>query len=149
MFGSSDPHMVNTLKDKVRELLQDKKFKSDIDIHWTTSETNQQDLPLRNFKANNHQFYSEESSMTIKCHVKTFIMRHLILIVAVSAIGTALTFKIRSWQAYRRVRSVSSNLFKSLKTDLQAKGRGLAGISENEMLQKYMSLPVTKGVKQD
>ena len=87
--------------------------------------------------------------MTLKCHVKQFIVRHLILILVVSAISTALTFKIRSWQADRRVRSVSSNLFKSLKTDLQAKGRGLAGISENDMLQKYMSLPVTKGVKQD
>ena len=40
MYGSS-LDMVNTLKDKVRELLQDKKFQAEIDIHWTTSGTNQ------------------------------------------------------------------------------------------------------------
>ncbi len=142
MYSGDETYYIRTLKDKVYELLSDQKYVATLDIHWNTSQSNQRDQPIHNWSQNKDlAFFSEQLSMSIKCHIRTFMMKNWILILVGSGMLCSLVFKIRSFLADRQVKSVSNDLYKTLKTDLQAMGRGVAGIQENEMLQKYLTLP--------
>ena len=57
-----------------------------------------------------------------------------------------ISLKIRSFIFSRLVKSVSSDLFEALKYDLDS--CGVAGVSENDMLKKYIAMP-DRGVQRD
>ena len=57
--------------------------------------------------------------------------------------------KVRNWRNERRLNSASKSLYAALKTDLVQQGRTAAGISESQMMQRFMALDECKYVSRD
>ena len=57
--------------------------------------------------------------------------------------------KAHSWRSNRRVRQASQSLYQQLKQDLQRQGRGVGGIGEADMLERFRGLSGHDSVGRD
>ena len=94
-------------------------------------------------------FFSAKSSMSLYCRGRKLIAENLLLIVASTSLMTVFGLKLRTWQSNRRVRLASHSLYQQLKQDLQRQGRGVVGISETDMLDRFRSLSGHNSVARD
>lgn len=119
-------------------LVRDKSF----DIQWYNTEGG----PYSDTR--NLVFFANTARKSIGCIVKHFILRHLFEFVAGAAAIILLTTQIRGWLKRRETQRVSRAFYGDVKESLKsmqgsAFGRA-AGLSQADLLRKYLSMPQMK-----
>ena len=96
-------------------------------------------------------FFAKEESLTLECQAKLFLKDNMLLLIGLAVFFSFGTYKIRSWMYNRHIQGLSRDLYQSLKQDLQGVGQSVKGLSEKDMLQKFLRLPTTSGdrIKRD
>ena len=85
-------------------------------------------------------FYaSSEPILTLKCKMQVFVKQYCAYFILAVVIAILLYVKIRQLKFNQKVQSVSKDLFRALKDELEASG--VAGISEKDMIKKYQAMP--------
>lgn len=72
---------------------------------------------------------------------------NMLHILAGLALTVFLVRKVYNYLYNRQARKISGTLYAALKAELESKGPGMHGVSERDMLARYLSLPEIKGDK--
>ena len=95
------------------------------------------------------EFFAQESSMSLRCHGWKMLAENFLLILASGSLMAFVGVKANSWRNNRRVRQASQSLYQQLKQDLQRQGRGVGGIGEADMLERFRGLSGHDSVGRD
>ena len=104
-----------------------------MDIHWG-------DRVITKDTANDFSFHANTPTLSFSCSVKHSIRDHLVMIVGGIGLVIYIVLKIRSWLFNRKAYALSNEVYDALKADLQGMDKGMKGISEKDMLDKFMTL---------
>ena len=87
--------------------------------------------------------------MSVACRAKLYMLdllrEYLLAIVGFTVLAGAAFAQFRRCMYGRRVSGLSNELYSALKSDLAGMGRSVQGVSERDMLNKYLALPQGRG----
>lgn len=97
--------------------------------------------PLHPSNIGHALFYSSDPVYSFACQIKLKLRENLLLIVGTIVSITWLYVQIKNFFSHRRYKALSSELYKDILGDLKNMHGGVSGLSQNDMLRKYMDLP--------